>query len=195
MAFNMSGYRYHIVLSLFLMTGMVSCAKNSVLVDNYVKDAILLNISAAVDLNYYNDQSHPILLAIFELSDPSEFKQILANKDKIAVLLESSSNLVGVVSQLKITLHPGHNKTVLIDKVEKARYLGIIAGFFSLENHDNYVRLYEIDVYEEKTIFGSSTGVQKLSIDIELGRNGFGRHEVVSLIVSHKYLEQILMVC
>lgn len=177
----MTSYRCHIVLWLSLMFGLISCAKNLVVVDKYVKDAILINIRTASDLNYYNDQSHPILLALFELSDPNEFKQILADKDKIAALLDSSSNSVGVVSQLKITLHPGHNKTVMIDKVEKARYLGVIAGYYSLENIENYVRLYEIDMYEEKPIYGSSTGAQKLSIDIELGRNGFKNNHLLDL--------------
>lgn len=135
----------------------------------YVKDAISIQITAAPDLNYFNNQPHTLVLVVYELSDPNVYKQMLESSDGVVQLLEGKQFDSTVLSRRRATVQPGENTSFVMDQVEGARYVAVVAGFYSMQGQSNFSRLYPIEL--KGGHFWSSGGPQML-IDLRLGRDG-----------------------
>ena len=146
-----------------------SCAGKGKEVPPYVKDAIGIKITAAPDLNFFNNQSHTLVLAVYELSDPNVYKQMLESSDGVVQLLEGKQFDATVLSRRRATVQPGENASFVMDQVEGARYVAVVAGFYSMQGQSNFSRLYPIDL--KGGFFWSGGGPQML-IDLRLGRDG-----------------------
>ncbi len=154
---------------LWLVVMLSACAGGGKEVPPYVKDAIELKIVAAPDLNFSNNQSHTVILAVYELSDPNVFKQMLESSDGVVQLLEGKQFDSSALSRRREVIQPGDNKTIVMDQVEGARYVAAVAGFYSMQGPTNFSRLYAIDL--KGGFFWSGSGA-RMTIDLRLGRDG-----------------------
>jgi len=148
---------------------IVGCAGKGKEAPPYVKDAIGIKITAAPDLNFFNNQSHTLVLAVYELSDPNVYKQMLESSDGVVQLLEGKQFDATVLSRRRATVQPGENASFVMDQVEGARYVAVVAGFYSMQGQSNFSRLYPIEL--KGGFFWSGGGPQML-IDLRLGRDG-----------------------
>ncbi len=148
---------------------MVGCANKGKEIPPYVKDAIRIKITAASDLNFFNNQSHTLVLAVYELSDPNVYKQMLESSDGVVQLLEGKQFDASVLARRRATVQPDENTSFIMDQVEGARYVAIVAGFYSMQGQSNFSRLYPITL--TGGYFWSAGGPQML-IDLRLGRDG-----------------------
>ncbi len=148
---------------------LAGCAGKGKDLPPYVKDAIGLQITAAPDLNFFNNQSHTLVLAVYELSDPNIYKQMLESSDGVVQLLEGKQFDATVLSRRRATVQPGESTSFLMDQVEGARYVAVVAGFYSMQGRSNFSRLYPIEL--KGGFFWSGNGPQML-IDLRLGRDG-----------------------
>lgn len=148
---------------------IVGCANKGKEIPPYVKDAIGINITAAPDLNFFNNQSHTLVLAVYELSDPNIYKQMLESSDGVVQLLEGKQFDATVLSRRRATVQPGETTSFVMDQVEGARYVAVVAGFYSMQGQSNFSRLYPITL--TGGYFWSAGGPQML-IDLRLGRDG-----------------------
>jgi len=145
------------------------CASKGKEIPPYVKDAIGINITAASDLNFFNNQSHTLVLAVYELSDPNVYKQMLESSDGVVQLLEGKQFDATVLSRRRATVQPGENTSFVMDQVEGARYVAVVAGFYSMQGQSNFSRLYPIEL--KGGFFWGGGGPQML-IDLRLARDG-----------------------
>lgn len=155
------------MLLLAVVALLAACAGGKE-VPPYVKDAIEVKVAAAPDLNFFNNQSHTVVLAVYELADPNMFKQMLASSDGVVQLLEGKQFDGSVLSRRREIIQPGENKSMVMDQVEGARYVAIVAGFYSMQGATNFSRLMPIDL---KGDYFWSSGPRML-IDLRLGRDG-----------------------
>lgn len=154
---------------LFAAVLLAGCASKGKEMPPYVKDAIGIKITAAPDLNFFNNQSHTLVLAVYELSDPNIYKQMLESSEGVVQLLEGKQFDATVLSRRRATVQPGENTSFVMDQVEGARYVAVVAGFYSMQGQSNFSRLYPIEL--KGGHFWSGEGPQML-IDLRLGRDG-----------------------
>jgi type VI secretion system VasD/TssJ family lipoprotein len=161
--------------SILLLSGLLlsllaaGCAGKGKEVPPYVKDAIEFKVSAVPDLNFANNQSHTVVLVVYELSQPNIFKQMLESSDGVVQLLEGKQFDSSVLSRRRAIVQPGENTSFLMDQVEGARYVAVVAGFYSMQGSSNFSRLYPIEL--KGGFFWSGSG-PRMTIDLRLGRDG-----------------------
>mgnify|MGYP006295149743 CR=1 FL=1 len=140
--------------------------------------ALELIIYSQKDLNSYNGHAHSTLLCIYQLQEPSGFKQLASSKSGVKKLLQCESFDSTVVHFEKHYIQPGHNSTMSLARAEKAKHVGLVAGYYQL-NPGSVTRLYNIPLHKEKKGFLWWSKNQytpgKLSMRILLGAHSMQR--------------------
>jgi len=109
----------------------------------YQANAITMNIKGSPQLNLYHDRSHPVYLCIYQLKDPNWFNQLAIENGGIENLMGCSRLDPSVAFAKRVVVQPGQELVEKGDKAEGARYLGIVAGYYTLRK-ESVVRLYDI---------------------------------------------------
>lgn len=140
----------------------------------YEQEAVAVNLAAAPDLNSTNNQPHTVLVLLYQLADPNMFKQLLETQEGVGRLLEGKAFDGSVVSRRQLVVQPGEVKPVKMDRVQGARYLGVVAGFYN-QQAQNFSRLYPIPTRIERSLFGKEKSCYSLPLEIalRLGSDGF----------------------
>jgi type VI secretion system VasD/TssJ family lipoprotein len=112
---------------------------------SYEKDAIELTFQADSQLNRYNDKAHTLQLCIYQLKDPNGFNQLVESEDGLYKLLECGMFDGTVANYRSLIVSPGERQSILLDRAEGARYIGIAAGYAEIQK-DRITRLLEIPV-------------------------------------------------
>jgi len=138
-----------VILSCLLI--LSSCAPKTVPspVWAYEKEAIELTFQADSQLNQYNDKPHTLQLCIYQLKDPNGFNQLIESEDGLYRLLECGMFDGTVANYKSLIVSPGEYRTVMLDRAESARYIGIAAGYANIHK-DRITRLLEIPVLTVK---------------------------------------------
>ncbi len=102
-----------------------------------------MNIKGSPQLNLYHDRSHPVYLCIYQLKDPNWFNQLAIENGGIESLMGCSRLDPSVAFAKRVVVQPGQELIEKGDKAEGARYLGIVAGYYTLRK-ESVVRLYGI---------------------------------------------------
>jgi len=138
---------------------------------SYEKDAVRLNLKADAKLNLDRGVPHTLVLCIYQLRDPNTFNRLSDNTEGIYKLLQGEAFDSSAVSAKRIIVHPGQSTTVLLDRAEGAKYVGVAAGYYNLEKN-RMIRLYDIPVVVESKGTIKKTKTNKpapLVVDVELG--------------------------
>jgi type VI secretion system VasD/TssJ family lipoprotein len=109
----------------------------------YQANAITMNIKGNPQLNLYHDRSHPVYLCIYQLKEPNWFNQSAAENGGIENLMSCGRLDPSVAFAKRLVVQPGQELVESGDKAEGARYLGIVAGYYTLRK-ESVVRLYDI---------------------------------------------------
>ncbi len=127
--------KYVLPLVLFLCINIVSCSKkpDPLPVWSFKKDAIILNYSSDQMLNIYDNMPHTLMVIIYELSDANNFKKFSQYEEGIRKLLNQQVKDPNILTFQRIFIEPGKHGKVVLDRVEKATWIGIVAGYYSLE--------------------------------------------------------------
>lgn len=135
-----------------------------------LKDGIRLDLQADEQLNFFNNQSHTLVLVVYQLSDPAYVQQLASTVDGIGELLESRPNDVSVVARRKLLIQPGENKQVYIDRASEGNYIALLAGFFTDDVHSVY-RVLHTDIRERNIFFWrpSDSDPSDTMIGVKLG--------------------------
>lgn len=131
---------------------LVSCASKPAIAPppewRYEKDAIRLNLRSDPRLNLYEDSPHTLLFCVYQLTDPNAFNQQKEEKEGVAKLLECTRFDASVAASKRMVIQPGQESTILLDRAEKAKYVGVVAGYYHLQK-DYSTRLKEVPLKEE----------------------------------------------
>ena len=93
----------------------------------------------------YENNSHTLVLCIYQLSDPNAFNDLAKNKEGLTKLLGCSKFSDSVTSFQRLIFQPGELRSVSLDRAEKTQFVGIAAGYFKLDP-GKVTRLYKIPV-------------------------------------------------
>lgn len=132
------------------------------------REAFTLRMKADPQLNLYAGTSHALHLCVYQLSNPNPFNQFSMDMAGISKLMNCERFDQGVALASRIVVQPGDNVNMPIDRAEGARYVGIVAGYYTLNNQSS-VRLYQIPLIEEKRGAQLVTRMAPLEIDLYLG--------------------------
>ncbi len=120
------------------------------------------------------------MMLVYQLENINSFKQLTKDEAGIEKLLQSEKFDAAVLSIDQLIIEPGDNKTFLLDRVENTKWVGIVAGYYSLKP-GQAVRFYEIPVKTETTgIYGfrkTETKVGRLSVNLNLGPGSLNEME------------------
>lgn len=137
----------------------------------YEKEAIKLHLKADPQLNLEAGTPHTLLICVYQLKDPNAFNQLTGDNDGIYKLLECGLFDAAVATTKRLFARPGQDINIVLDRAEGAKYLAIVAGYFTLQK-DRMIRLFEIPVVVEKKGFIKRKKIQKpgpLNIELILG--------------------------
>jgi len=137
----------------------------------YEKNAITLRIFADTQLNLNDGMPHTLLLCIYQLTDPNEFNHLAGYNEGLYKLLECGHFDSAVATASRLIIHPGQDRHFEFDRAEGAKYLAVVAGYYSIQK-EYIVRLTDIPVVIEKKGFFKRKKKKKpgpLNIELTLG--------------------------
>ena len=124
---------------------------------NFQPDSIHIHYDAAVDLNLYGGSPHTMMLVIIQLTDAADFMNYSRTTDGIGRLMQvhdmdrrKAVNLKNMVDLRTAFISPGKKDTLTIDRVEGAKWVGIVAGYFNVVPQQSSA-VYQIPVDHTKT--------------------------------------------
>lgn len=128
------------------------------------KDAITLRLEGDPLLNLYQEKPHSLIVCVYHLKDLNGFKQLTDENGGLAKLLECSRFDNSVTYSKRLVVQPKQELTESLDRTEGAKYLGMVAGYYSLHKVHS-VRSYQIPV----SLFNNP---KKLIINLHMGPEG-----------------------
>lgn len=142
--------------------------------------SIEIKIAASGLLNAVNDEPHTLVLLVYQLENINSFKQLTKDENGMEKLLQAGKFDPSVLSIDQLIIEPGDNRTFLLDRVENTKWVGIVAGYYSL-NPGQASRFYEVPVKVETTgIYGfrkTETKMGHLSVNLNLGPGSLNEME------------------
>jgi len=150
-----------------------SCATQSVLAPEtkYEKDAIHLTLRSDPKLNFNAGMPHTLLVCVYQLKDPNAYNQLANDEDGLYELLECSLFDISVVSSKRLTVHPGQDLEITLDRAADARYVAVVAGYYLIRK-ERMTRLFEIPVVEKRRgllFLNKYATLDHLNIELMLG--------------------------
>lgn len=141
----------------------------------YKENAIRVHVNADPQLNRYNGSPRTLHVCIYQLRTPNDLNQLAFNRDGLYQLLDRncSYSAGSVAGARALTVHPGEENTYVYDRMEGAKYVAFVAGYFSLEK-ERILKMERIPVVlvEEKSGWFSSQmvpTVPDLNVHINFG--------------------------
>ena len=141
---------------------------------HFQQAAIKIALEADAQLNLFDNTPHTLFMCIYQLSDPNGFNLFTQNSKGLSDLLACNRFDPSVVNFKRVIVQPGSRQDVIMDRAEGARYVGIVAGYFSLYK-DRSIRLIDIPVVVETKGFIKKTRIKKpgkLAVKMFLGPTG-----------------------
>jgi type VI secretion system VasD/TssJ family lipoprotein len=137
----------------------------------YEKDGIRLRLVGDPKLNFFQGSATTLMICVYTLKDPNAFNQMGEEKEGMTKLLECGRFDPSVTGTKRIVIQPGQEVNEAMDRAEGAKYVALVAGYYSLQK-EKAVRLIPVPVLLEVKglIFRDKTHIPAiLNIDLYLG--------------------------
>jgi type VI secretion system VasD/TssJ family lipoprotein len=99
----------------------------------YESNAISITCQADERLNLYNGRPHTLTFVVYQLTDGGPFQNSIKRPAGVRTLLEQTVFDPSVVAIDTRYIQPGETQTITLSRVEGARWIGIAAGYYSME--------------------------------------------------------------
>jgi type VI secretion system VasD/TssJ family lipoprotein len=133
--------RMFLLFFLFFFSFITSCASTPSYL--YEESAITLDLKSAEDLNLYDGQAHTLLLCVYQLKNPSTFKQLAEENEGITTLLDCSRFDPSVTGSKRLVIQPNEETIRTLDRAEGTKYVGIVAGYYKMQK-ENMIHLENV---------------------------------------------------
>nr|WP_321400664.1 type VI secretion system lipoprotein TssJ [uncultured Desulfobacter sp.] len=134
----------------------------------YEKDAVKIQVVADPMLNQDNKKAHTLYTCFYQLKDPNGFNQLCSDQSGLYKLLACKVFDSSVASSKHLIVNPGETTTIVMNRAESAKYLALVAGYYTLEK-DRITRLVEIPVViEEKGFFSKERKKMPAPLDLTI---------------------------
>jgi len=162
---------------------------------NYQKDAIQVDLVSDKDLNYFAGEAHTVILGFYQFSDENGFPKFLGSgTDAIVDSLTTGTVSADILKIDRYTIQPGVKTVLKFDRVQMAKYVGVIVGFYNI-NMENNPQIFRIPVNMSSTGIITTTYTATPSIlafGMTLGRNKITRAEYLSYDAEKKAIVEKL---
>jgi type VI secretion system VasD/TssJ family lipoprotein len=109
----------------------------------YAKQGVLIELNSATDLNLQAGRAHTLVLGVVQTEDEKGFAQLLTDSAGVQLLLTTGKLPAGVLHTDRYIVNPGERHVLSMDRVQDARYVGLIAGYYEF-NPAQAARLFRI---------------------------------------------------
>lgn len=141
---------------------------------DYQPKSILISCKADSMLNFYDDASHSLMIAVYQLDNINAFNQLAKDQEGIKKLLSVDKFDKSVLGYDRYFAEPGETKQIAIDRLEGAKWIGIVAGYYDFIP-EQAMRTYEIPIIiEKKGMYGfrkTEANIMELIVNLYLGSN------------------------
>ncbi len=139
---------------------------------DWQSDAVKLSLKADPQLNYYNGQSHALMLCIYQLKNKASFEDLKKSPAGISRLLQCNGYDQNVVYSQRLFVQPSELKTFDFPRYQDVKAIGIVAGYANPMG-DNVSKAFDIPIDKQTTGMIWKTNWYKpgkLSVQLILGR-------------------------
>ena len=138
-------FNYLVSMILAILILFLSCSPPPA-TDPFVfrNDAIQIDLRADHMLNAYDGETHSVKLAIYQLTDNVAFHERSKNDEGIRDLLRVHKFDQSVVSYEKFIVKPNDSRLLILDRIAGAKWIGIVAGYYSPQGDFPPIRILEI---------------------------------------------------
>jgi len=99
---------------------------------DYKPKSIKISINADNMLNEFQGTSHALQLVFYQFDNINKFVELAEYRDGLKKLLKAQNFDPSVQAIKKIFVDPDEKNVVILDRAEKAKFIGIVAGYFDL---------------------------------------------------------------
>lgn len=133
------------LLSILMIAGLSGCGLTGPSKDDkvkkakvevkwpYAKNAIMIELASDVDLNFFANRSHTIVLGVLQFDDEKTFPKLLTQPADLIKSLISGNLPAGVLQLDRYVVSPDARLVLEMDRVQDAKFVGIIAGYYQFE--------------------------------------------------------------
>ena len=160
----------------------------------YAKEGIWLQLASDAQLNIYDNESHTLVLGIYQLSETQSFYKLLADKPQISKDLLTGQTGKQVVQFDRYVLAPGKATVLKLDRAQGAKFVGMIAGYYDFDAI-NAARLFRVPVNMQSSGMVTTTYKAEpavLALRLVFGNNGINNAEVLTYDAEKKTVVETL---
>lgn len=154
---------------------------------HFAEDAVTIEIEADPRMNQYGGESHTLLLGIYQMAEADPFYKSIADPTILGRQLGGADGADGAdgtadfVQFVRYVVKPGGHSILLLNRAQKARFIGIVAGYYKLDAKST-ARLFEIPLQvQSKGWIGTtySAAPTALGLRLVLGADGIVNAQVL----------------
>lgn len=123
---------------------------------DFARNAILVEVEADTRLNQYGGEAHTLVLGVYQMEDSAAFYKLIADAALVGKSLESGKGGEGFVHFARYVVTPGQRSILSLDRAQKAKFVGIAAGYYQIEAARS-ARLFEVPLTVESEGMVSTT--------------------------------------
>lgn len=110
----------------------------------YQKNGVMIELVSSNDLNFYANEPHTLVMGVYQLADSKSFVKMLTNLPQMTKGLEIGKGGDGVLELDRYVISPGKRTTMVIDRVQDARFIGIFAAYYENASGPTAARLFNV---------------------------------------------------
>ena len=107
-------------------------------------------ITSSGDLNLRDNIPLGLTLCLLQMEDKNNFDSLSQTAEGLETLQECSPAKAGAVTAREIAMQPGQSRVLVLDRAEKAKFLGVVAGYAHLEPAQS-VAVFPFLMYQEES--------------------------------------------
>jgi type VI secretion system VasD/TssJ family lipoprotein len=100
----------------------------------YSEKGLQIDIRADQLLNSWDGEAHTVKLAIYQLSENSAFIEKQKSNQELLNLLKVKKFDPTVVGYEQLIIQPNESRIISVDRVNQAKWIGIVAGYFRTDS-------------------------------------------------------------
>lgn len=138
----------------------------------FQRNGIQLELIAANDINAFFNQPHTVVLGVLQMEDSKPFLQLLNDPKKLTAMLADGDPGKDFLHLDRYIVSPGKRDILDIDRVQDARYVAIVAGYYNFDP-SGAARLFRIplNIKSEGMVSTTYTATPaNLALRLHLGR-------------------------
>jgi predicted component of type VI protein secretion system len=190
---NKCGFLFHMLLysvTIMIITLITGCSTSTSeqnielalksAVPYYRDNAIRITITATTDLNAYHNQANSCSLYFIQAQNREVLDKLIARRQLLQEMFNGDQRIKGVLQIDEHTMMPGEKVHFNLARVEDARYLAIIAGYYPFPGPDySVVTGFPISLHKNGYFISNYTATfSPLLINLKLGKVNIVKKEL-----------------